>query len=254
MHLVPPRSLRRRFAAFLFIGCAAAIFAEPASAKVRAAPFTPNAGRAPHTRQHERQQITPAFVAAFEARLRPYFESRRQGRAAIRRLPASRFPSESDFLLLASLSNSLSPSFKTLYKSVVAIPAGDTFYISPGGHFAVYYSTDSTSMDYVPPIDTIHFDTGLDWRTEIAAPNGVPDYVDQVAFACDSAWSMEINRFQFNHPVSLIDSATVSPYITVHITYLGPGYYGKSAPGRPYPRRRERVRRPSGAAERLERL
>jgi hypothetical protein len=40
-----------------------------------------------------------------------------------------------------------------------------------------------------------------DWHIKTNIPNGIPDYIDEIAFALDSSWSMEIERFKFMEPI-----------------------------------------------------
>ena len=68
-----------------------------------------------------------------------------------------------------------------------------TMYQSQRGIFEIYYATSGD--DSVESADVYGYGAGT-WR-EATGPNGVPDYIDEVAWAFDSAWSMEIDQFQF---------------------------------------------------------
>ena len=172
-------------------------------------------------------RINPVFVREYETRLRPFFEARINGPVALAALSgAPQHPRENDILLLPRLWNSLSPEFKMLYKSATEIPADDDkMYVSPGGHFEVYYTT-SDPTDAVDTTDTIGFGVGQNWRTKTSGKNGVPDYIDQVAWALDSAWSMEVDRFGFIAPLPLKDAQHTSNRYKVVVTSLGPDNYG----------------------------
>ena len=76
-------------------------------------------------------------------------------------------------------------------------------YISPGKHFEVYYSP-SPIKSFLQN-DNYGFDTLNNWRQKISAPNGIPDYVDEIAWALDSSWSIEVDRFGFQEPIPLME-------------------------------------------------
>ncbi len=168
-------------------------------------------------------------VREFESRMRPFFDSKLKGFKDRFRLPRSQLPCETDFLQLALLWNRLSPEFKTLYKKATQIPDSFAMYISPGGHFEVYYTTSDTSLR-VDSTDTIRYGAGSDWRPRLPVPNGVPDYVDEVAWALDSSWSMEVDRFNFIRPLPNKDSIHTSDRYRAVITWFNPGWYALTYP------------------------
>ncbi len=181
--------------------------------------------------QEFRGGVTPAAVQAFEARLRPYLETRLRGARFVRALPASRLPREGDFLALAAAWASLTTSFKTLYQAAVSInPRGYDSCLSPGGHYVIYYTTSPDSDDAVDTTDTIGFGADGNWRDRQSGGNGIPDYIDQVAWALDSAWSMEVNGFGFHQPESMSASGGVSSRYHVFATLTIPTYYGETTP------------------------
>jgi hypothetical protein len=168
-----------------------------------------------------------AFVHDYESRLKPYFASRINGPGAFAALPSSHYPRENDILLLKRLWNSLSPEFKALYKAAVSIPVNDKMYVSPGGHFEVFYTTtDQTNA--VDTTDMLGFGDGLNWRVKTSGKNGIPDYVDEVAWALDSSWSLEINRLEFIAPLTVKDATHTSDRYRVVLTWLGPANYGNT--------------------------
>jgi hypothetical protein len=175
---------------------------------------------------------SPAFARAFESRMRPYFENRIKGTAAVLQQTPAEVPGETDILLLISMWPSLSSGFKALYKAATQIP--DTFdtYVSPGGRFDVYYIPVTRNSVYgVAVTDTLGYGAAGDWRPRISAPNGVPDYVDETAWALDSSWAMEMDRFGFIAPIPYHDSIHTSGRYPVVITSLGVNdFYGTTYP------------------------
>jgi hypothetical protein len=152
-----------------------------------------------------------AALATFESVLRPYF----QARAAHTAAPLSTYiPQQADLFTLAKHWSQLSTSFRALYASAVEIPAGLKTYISPGGHFQIVYS--DSGVDAIDKTDTIGYTSG-DWRVRTHASNGIPDYVELVAYAADSAWSMEIDRFGFVKPFPYIGNGYTSPQFRIYI-------------------------------------
>lgn len=172
-------------------------------------------------------RITAAYIKNYESRLRPYFESRIKGSLAMAALSQSQYPRENDILMIPRVWNSLSPEFKALYKSAIAIPADYKMYVSPSGHFEVYY-TIADPDNAVDPTDTLGFGSGQNWRIKISGKNGVPDYVDEVAWALDSSWSLEVDRLGFIAPLPVKDAQHTSNRYRVVIQSLGPENYGNT--------------------------
>ncbi len=224
----PESSLRYRLllAAVLLFGLVGS-----ASAKIRMTAPTP---AAPNEFRHG---VTRAAIQAFEQRLRPYLESRIKGARFVGALPAAEKPQEDDFLSLAKVWNSLDPSFLALYQAAVSTtPQGYDSCLSPGGHYVIYYTTNPDSADAVDATDTMGFGTdSTNWSTRTSGPNGIPDYIDQVAYSCDSAWSMEVKRFGFHHPVSMASNGGASSRYHFFCVETGDGYYGQTFPDAPFP-------------------
>ncbi len=147
---------------------------------------------------HPSRKYSTAELRQFEARMTSFLESRRSRRHRHRAYmkPVHR-PSEQSLLFLAKEWDHLSPEFRTLYKEASRLPDSFKRFESPGGHFEILYTT--TGINGVDPADTYGYGT-TDWRKRREDPNGVPDYVDETAFALDSSWSMEIDRFGFVAP------------------------------------------------------
>ncbi len=181
-----------------------------------------------HSIRSSQSVITSRDIQDLENRLRPYLERR------INRSPAtaqSRL-NETDLFLLAKVWSKLSTDFKQLYQQTTQIPSEDTYYVSPSGHFEIYYTTQGE--DAVNSADNYGFGVGGNWRTKNNQPNGVPDYVDEVAWAFDSVWSMEIGQFNYIQPVPFTDATHASNRVKVIIDNLdsiyGPGFYGLTTP------------------------
>ena len=187
------------------------------SAKVKSSLF--------HSMQSSRSAVSLKNVLALENRLRPYLERRINHSPAT----AQNQLNESDLFLLAKLWKSLSPEFRQLYQEATQIPSGDTYYVSPSGHFEVYYTTKGA--DRISATDNYGFGAAGNWRTKNNQPNGVPDYVDEVAWDLDSAWSMEIGQFNYIQPIPYTDPTHTSNKFKVVIANLGEGYYGETYPG-----------------------
>jgi hypothetical protein len=152
-----------------------------------------------------------AALATFESVLTPYF----QARAARIAVPLSTYiPQQADLFTLAKHWSQLSSSFRALYANAVQIPPGLKTYVSPGGHFQIVYS--DTGVDAVDQTDTIGYTSG-NWRVQTHGGNGVPDYVELVAYAADSAWSMEIDRFGFVKPFPYIGNGYTSAQFRIYI-------------------------------------
>jgi hypothetical protein len=171
-------------------------------------------------------------VTAFEAVLTPYF----QMRAILPAKPGTAVTlTDADLFAIAKHWNQLSPAFKALYMKATGIPSDMIQYVSPSGHFEIYYYL--SGLGAVDVTDTIGYSTS-DWRNRTHIPNGVPDYVDEVAYAADSAWSMEIDRFGFVNPLPSIDAPWDSNRykISLQLDGLGSDIYGYTFPqGLPTP-------------------
>ena len=174
-------------------------------------------------------QITQA-LPAFEAALTPYLQQR-SGVAAANLSGRVKAPSEADVFAVARYWNMLSPEFTALYAKALAIPTGLKTYNSPGGHYQILYSV--SGPDAVDLTDTIGYSTA-NWRVRQHGPNGIPDYVEYVAYAADSAWSMEVSRFGFPAPFPYVDNGYSSPLSKIYVHQLRDQYgdvlYGQTWP------------------------
>ena len=187
--------------------------------------------------QEFRHGVTKTAIQAFEARLLPYLQARLKGAKFVRALSAAEKPKEGDFIALAKVWSGLDQSFLTVYLAAVSTNAqGYDSCLSPGGHYVIYYTTNSDSADAVDPTDTIGFGPdSTNWRTKTSGGNGIPDYIDQVAYSCDSAWSMEVKRFGFHQPVSMAADGSASSRYHFFCTEVAGGYYGQTFADAPIP-------------------
>ncbi|MDR3013289.1 MAG: hypothetical protein LBU70_08800 [Chitinispirillales bacterium] len=172
----------------------------------------------------------------FERRFRPYFEQRvnnkrgggRRSGNAVRGTNIVR-PTNADMFVMARIWNQLTPGFLELYKAATAIDPSeyDTFHISPMGKFKIFYSISGT--DSVNLTDTIGIGISGDpmsWRVRTFGGNGVPDYIDEAAFALDSAWSMIVDRFGFVQPINIPSPDDGSTEYYSVLIARGSGEYG----------------------------
>ena len=83
------------------------------------------------------------------------------------------------------------------------------WYISPSGHFRIFY--DTTGADAPSLLDSDR--------------NGIPDYVDTTARIFDYVWSVEVESLGYKAPPS---SQASSPYYDVYIRNLGGVIYGQT--------------------------
>jgi len=166
------------------------------------------------------KRLPPAEI---EAKFRPFLEERVSVRRGGFRSTRAARPSERDLFLLMKAWDNLSAEFRALYNEAQRNPVDyDYSFISPMGKFKIYY--DTTGRDSVDITDTIGYGVNGQpsmWRVRNSSPNGIPDYIDEAAFAFDSAWSMETGRFKFRNP-------TGSNYYTVYINLMDD--YGATYP------------------------
>jgi len=114
--------------------------------------------------------------------------------------------SDADLITLVRTWHHLSDGFKKVYREAPAFPTDYYSMVSPGGYFQVFYTTNDEFAG-IDSIDNYGYGSGGDWRVRNNEPNGIPDYADEVAWALDSSWSMEINGFRFIPP---IDTAAIT--------------------------------------------
>ncbi len=155
-------------------------------------------------------------------------------------------PTQAELYAIARQWDALSPSFRAAYLAAAAVPPGMLTHQSPTGQFDIIYTV--AGIHRVDAADTYGY-SATNWRQRIAAPNGVPDYIDEVAWACDSAWSMEVERFAFPLPHAHVSPEYPSSRYKVAILNLDStvsdsgdtillsesGYYGLTWPMAPRP-------------------
>lgn len=183
--------------------CCIALFVTAVSAKTKWVP--PNNGATIVSPNNQNLQ-------QFEKRLTPFLHHRinRRNRHGTVRTPVNAEKSsttspftEADLRYLPKVWNQLSVEFKNLYLAAVALPDNMLSYTSPGGNFEIFYAI--TGLDSVATTDFYGF-SSTNWRIKTDYSNGIPDYIDEVAWAADSSWSMEIDRFGFIAPYPYKDA------------------------------------------------
>jgi hypothetical protein len=181
--------------------------------------------------------VSSRHIASFERLMMPYFDAKSTGTLHSPDSKNIPRPSQGDLFMIARLWNRLSPRFKQVYLRSLSIPKGMRSYLSPGGNFEILFAT--AGVDSVDTTDRYGF-SAEDWRKKTSGSNGVPDYVDEVAWGFDSAWSMEIDRFGFVHPLPFKESGHSSNAVKVIVReldstcsqgdYFCTGYYGVTTP------------------------
>ncbi len=178
------------------------------------------------------KHVTESDLRSFEQRLKPFFEEKARKDRTLK-IPKSAYtPSQGDLFMIARYWNRLSTAFKTLYERSLDIPSDMKMYISPGGNFEIYYAT--SGYDSVDAADAYGY-SRANWRSRTSGPNGTPDYIDDVAWAFDSAWSMEVDGFQFVKPLPYIDDSRTSNRFKVIVRNMDSltgdtGFYGLTTP------------------------
>jgi hypothetical protein len=160
-----------------------------------------------------------------EERFRPFIESRLKNQRyphqfQVNQIKNPTLPFDMEIMLLAKMWSSLSDEFKRSYTSSLLFPDSFAIYNSPGGHFEIYYTIkgpDSVSTD-----DTYGYSTSPPY-VQTSQPNGIPDYIDETAWALDSTWRMEIIRFGLPQPYPYKDSVRSSDKYKVLIQSPGKG-------------------------------
>ncbi len=118
-------------------------------------------------------------------------------------------------LELNSVSDELSPQASELLKDYLARPNLQKSYNSVGGHFKIHYDTSGSNAVYHP--------------TEDSNPaNGIPDYVDRCAEACDYSWLKEVDSMGYKQPPSDGSAGGDNKY-DVYIVSLGWGFLGATS-------------------------
>lgn len=170
-------------------------------------------------------------IKDLEDRLRPLLENKisRAKRInnsrdiIVRKIDSNTRPSDYDFLLLAQSWNNLSQEFKSLYKKATQLPDSFLTYISPDNHFEIKYTLNS--IDAVDPTDKYSYTPGnRSVKQEIK--NGIPDYIDEVAWALDSSWFVQIDKFGLTRPLSFNKNDTSERYVVIVEDQLYDDIYG----------------------------
>ncbi len=163
-----------------------------------------------------------------EEGLAPFFESVIERPVATAEADGLQAPTQAELFLMIRHWDRLSSEFKKNYALAFSemTRAKSHGFTSPGGRFSIEY--EISGSDSVDQTDTYGYGANDNWRIRINAPNGIPDYVDEVAWAFDSSWSMEIDRFGLVKPAPVGGKESL-PYV-VQITTQPRGYYGITLP------------------------
>ena len=220
---------QRNLPTFLLLGVVLLLcFIGSAPAKMRMLPDSALYPGVP-SRRHE------GGILAFENRLPPTSKPS-QGRTKYS-MPSRRPNAPGGrFSGLGAVWSRLDPSFLAVYLAACPPIHRDTTHASPRAATTSFTTppTRTPPMRWILPTPSGSADS-TNWRTKTSGANGIPDYIDQVAFSCDSAWSMEVNRFGFHQPVSMNpDSAPAVP-LSFFCTETGDGYYGETFADGPIP-------------------
>lgn len=172
--------------------------------------------------------MTDSEIARSEQRLSAAFNRSSAKRAAN---DTSTRLSDADLINVFRMWHHLSDGFKKKYLEATAIPTDFSHMPSPGGHFLVFYTT-TDEYEEIDSTDNYGYGGGSDWRIKINEPNGVPDYADEVAWALDSSWSMEIDRFGFVAP---IDTNEITADSGRYRVIIRPPHNNKQNYGMTYP-------------------
>lgn len=203
------------FLAFLF-----PFSANPADAKTREQSLFPFS--------NARTPVTKNQFDRFERQLTDFFTNLADKTNAPSVSMSAQRPSQGDLFMIARYWNFFSPAFKALYlKSLEIDPELDRSYVSPGGHFEIYYTV--TGKYAVTTADSYGY-TASDWREKKPSANGVPDYIDEIAWALDSTWSMEIDGFGFVKPIVYTDATHGSNRYKVVVDLIDNINYGLTNP------------------------
>jgi len=166
-----------------------------------------------------------------ERKFRPYLEHRIRsaegGRRSERFHYDSAYPTKDDYYALWRHWDELGAQFRALYKEATNISRFKDFtpFISPKGKFQILYAT--SGRDSVDVTKTFSYGcSGQQWNVRCPESNGVPDYVNEAAFALDSAYTMLVERFGFHEPLNAPDPNGNTDYYTVVIARQPPRYYG----------------------------
>ncbi|HMA64467.1 MAG TPA: hypothetical protein VKO63_04695, partial [Chitinispirillaceae bacterium] len=97
----------------------------------------------------------------------------------------------------------LSNATRNEYLSLSIIPDSASVFATPGNHFEIYYKPSHVASHLNG--DNYSFDR-TSWRIKHFTPNGIPDYIDEIAWALDSCWELEVNKFNFIAPIPYKDN------------------------------------------------
>lgn len=148
------------------------------------------------------------------------------------------FVSDAQHFSVARHWERLSPEVQNRYRMALLDTTGVPLtYRTPSGQCIIHYAL--SGVNAVSSRDTMGYGSGFRWREKSRTGNGIPDYIDETAWALDSSWSLEVERFGFPPPTSAIHQTGVYPTFHVYIrnlpstVYGYTWYIGKTATGSP---------------------
>ncbi len=173
-------------------------------------------------------QTVQSVARQMEKQLAPFFEAKLTGTGEKHSVPPAIPPADIDMMMLCKVWDNLSPQFKKMYLQATAIPDDFKSVVSTGGHFEIFYTLEGSNA--VDSTDTGGIGNDHDRHARSNIANGIPDYIDEVAWALDSSWSMEVERFGFIDPIPVRDSRYPSGRYKVVVTDQRDQGYGMTYP------------------------
>lgn len=128
--------------------------------------------------------------------------------------------SQADLFQLAKMWDVLSNTTRNAYLSLSIIPDSASVYTTPGSHFEIYFKPTHVASHLNG--DNYGFNNNS-WRTKQFTPNGIPDYIDEIGWALDSCWELEVNKLQFIAPIPYKDDVFKSDKYKV-VAFNSPDY------------------------------
>ncbi len=111
--------------------------------------------------------------------------------------------SQADLFYLTKTWDLLSTATRNEYLALTIIPDSASVFTTPGNHFEIYYLPSHVASHLNG--DNYGFDRSS-WRIKRSLPNGIPDYIDEIGWALDSCWELEVNKFNFIAPIPYRDN------------------------------------------------
>jgi hypothetical protein len=163
--------------------------------------FSVHAGRAvENTINHNFNNYSHTSISEFEHHFKQSVSDKNKHASQVQ--GKTEIFSQSDLFYLTKVWRFLSDATKNEYLSLSIIPDSAKVFTTPGNHFEIYYLPSHAASHLNG--DNYSFDRNS-WRIKQFAPNGIPDYVDEIGWALDSCWELEVNKFNFITPIPYKD-------------------------------------------------